>query len=62
MLNTKEHQELIAAFERNYGKGLRLDKEGKELWKNGHIYQSPETNIAFNFFSKGYAYGKCCHQ
>jgi hypothetical protein len=54
----KEHDELVAAFERFHGKGLRLDKESRDMWAKGYIYQNASTNDAFKFFRSGYALGK----
>ena len=62
MLNTQEHINLMAMFDREH-KGYRLDKElDKELWKMGHIYQDGATNNLFLAYRKGYAYGKAVHQ
>lgn len=58
MLNTKEHYELIAQFEKHY-KGLgRLEKEAKEDWVRGIIYEDGKTNEMFQMYRSGYAYGK----
>jgi hypothetical protein len=57
MLFTKEHYELMAAFEKEF-KGYRLDREKKSQWTQGNIYQSGETNMLFLAFRKGYAVGK----
>lgn len=57
MLNTQEHIDLVAMFEREYT-GRRLDKEAKELWKLGRIYQHGELNELFLAYRKGYALGK----
>ena len=54
---TKEHYDLMAEFEKNF-KHLRLDKEEKSLWKDGHIYQDGEVNQLFKVFRLGYSYGK----
>jgi hypothetical protein len=57
MLKTKEHYDLMAQFEREF-KGMRLDKEDKELWHKGIIYQNGETNNLFDAFRRGYSLGK----
>ena len=57
MLKTKEHYDLMNKFERDFSY-LRLDKEDKELWANGRIYQSGETNNLFLAYRLGYSYGK----
>lgn len=58
MLFTKEHYELIAQFEKSAGKYFRLDKEPKELWKRGQIFQNGEANNAFKMYCEGFAYGR----
>lgn len=59
MLNSQEHIDLIAIFERLPAvKGFRLDKEAKALWPKGHIYQHGELNELFLMYRHGYAYGK----
>lgn len=55
-LGTKGHEELMRHFESLY-KGERLDREAKDLWKSGHIYQHGEVNNLFLAFRKGVAYG-----
>ncbi len=57
MLNTSEHQELIAAFEKL--KPGRLDKEDKALWAKGHVYQDGHVNNLFLMFRQGHAHGVC---
>lgn len=52
----KEHYELIAEFEKVF-KG-RFDKEAKERWAKGYIYQNGEINQLFIAFRHGYALGK----
>lgn len=61
MLKTQEHIDLIAMFEREFS-GHRLDKESKELWTMGRIYQDGELNERFLAYRRGYAYGKAVHQ
>jgi hypothetical protein len=57
-INSKEHYDLITAFEKEpYFRGCRRDKEGKEFWKIGQIYQSGEVNEKFVIYRMGYAYG-----
>lgn len=59
MLNTQEHADLLAHFERFMGvNGVYAEKEPKELWRCGHIYCHGPTNDAFLAFRHGYAYGK----
>lgn len=60
MIKSREHYELMEMFERtsfeHTSKG-RLDKEPKELWEKGNIYQDGRTNEQFIAFRAGYAYG-----
>ena len=60
MLNTKEHDDLIAMFERerSFIDRGRLDKELKSLWPQGRIYQDGQTNALFLAYRRGYAFGK----
>lgn len=57
MLGSKEHYELMYQFEKEF-KHLRLDREDKELWEKGNIYQSGETNNLFLAYRQGYSFGK----
>lgn len=60
-ITTQEHYDLIAQFEKcNWG--YRLDKESKDLWSKGHIYQHAELNQLFISYRKGYALAKCNYQ
>ncbi|OZI23720.1 hypothetical protein CAL26_09825 [Bordetella genomosp. 9] len=54
MLVTKEHYDLMVQFER----GLlgRFDKEAKELWPRGIIYQDGHINELFLAYRRGYAF------
>ena len=36
----------------------RLDRENKDQWRSGNIYQSGMTNLLFTAFRKGYSLGK----
>jgi hypothetical protein len=59
-LHTQEHYDIIAAFERIFGQKphyMRLDKEPKDQWARGCIYQNAETNAMFKGFRHGVAYG-----
>jgi hypothetical protein len=42
-------------FEREFS--FRFDKEPKDLWLKGFIYQAGDANAAFIAFRKGYALG-----
>lgn len=57
MLNTKEHYDLMLKFERDF-KGVRLDRENKELWAKGNIYQDGNVNSLFLAYRMGYSFGK----
>lgn len=58
MLNTKEHYDLLEAFERDFSEE-RLDREkDKELWKKGILYESGNTNNLFLAYRLGYSLGK----
>lgn len=54
-LGTKAHEELMRQFESL--KPGRVDREAKELWKDGHVYQNGEVNNLFLMFRQGVAYG-----
>lgn len=58
MLATKEYYELIEMFEKNAGKPFRKDKEPKDMWNRGIVYQDGMANEFFKMFLEGYAYGK----
>lgn len=57
MLFTAEHYDLLAQFEHEF-KHRRLDKEVKDLWCKGIVYQDGQTNDLFLAYRKGYALGK----
>ncbi len=57
MILSKEHYELMGMFEREF-KGCRLDKEPKDYWPKGIIYQDGHVNQMFLAYRKGYALGK----
>ena len=56
-IGSKEHYELIEMFEREF-KGFRFDKEPKDIWPKGNIYQSGETNNLFLAYRRGVSYGR----
>ena len=58
-VNGKEHYELMKAFGRDF-RDCRLDREDKDLWTGGWIYQSGDVNKLFLAYRKGYALGKLC--
>jgi hypothetical protein len=57
MLKTQEHIDLIQMFEREFT-GHRTDKESKDLWAKGRIYQDGQLNELFLAYRRGYAFGK----
>ena len=57
-LGSKTHADLIAAFEREYKGQGRFDKEAKELWTAGHVYQDGRLNELFLAYRRGAAYGE----
>ena len=61
LLTSREHTEMMSFFERQHPH-LRLDKEPKNLWPKGNIYQNGEANQAFLAFREGVAYGKAIAQ
>lgn len=62
MLNSKEHYELIAQFEKDFKKfpvaNGRFDKEEKTLWAKRAVYQDGKVNELFMVYRSGYAFGK----
>lgn len=55
-LKTDDHEKMMAMFDRLF-KGRRLDKEAKDLWPRGHIYQDGHVNELFLAYRQGVAYG-----
>lgn len=64
-LGTKEHQDLLASFEKfakaRNGIRFRLDREPKGQWAKGHVYQDGLTNDFFKLYSAGYANARCVY-
>ena len=59
MLFSKEHYDLMTQFEKDCKDlGVRFQREDKEIWKNGHIYQNGDTNNLFIAYRRGHAFGK----
>ena len=60
----KEFYEMMAHFEKEIASGkmpyisARLEKEPKELWSKGIVYQNSEVNNAFCFYRHGYAFAR----
>ena len=60
-VGSSEFYELIAMFDREF-KGSRLDKEAKDMWRKGYVYQHGEVNQLFIAYRKGFAFGKSRYQ
>jgi hypothetical protein len=58
-IHTKEHQDIIKAFENLYTG--RFDKEDKETWAKGYVYQDGELNKQFIAFRNGYSAGRSAY-
>lgn len=56
-LRSQEHYELMKSFEQ-FCKPGRLDKEPKEMWARGIVYQDGNVNAMFLAFRQGYALGQ----
>lgn len=56
----KEFYELLTMFEAECRKNFygRTDREDKELWTQGIIYQDGKINELFKAFRLGYAYAQ----
>lgn len=57
MLGSKEHYELMTMFEKEFSH-RRLERENKELWKIGVVYQDGHVNDLFKAYRQGCAYGQ----
>src|SRR5579885_1137853 len=57
-----EHYRLLEVFERQFAHLGRMEKEPKDLWAKGFIYQDGHVNEIFLAFRRGYAYGKAFMQ
>jgi hypothetical protein len=56
-LHDKEHYDLMVQFEKDCGP-QRFDKEPKNLWAKGIIYQDGNVNNLFIAYRLGYSLGK----
>lgn len=61
MVGSQEFYDLVAMFDRDF-KGSRLDKEAKDMWPKGFVYQHGEVNQLFLAYRRGFAYGKAIAQ
>lgn len=60
-LGSKAHSDIMEVFERTF-KGMRLDKEAKDVWTKGCIYQNGEVNQLFLAFRIGVEFGRTYYQ
>ena len=60
MVGTKEHYELLENFEK-HNSHMRLDRENKELWYKGQVYQDGDVNRLYNAFILGYSFGRASY-
>ena len=56
-LFSKAHYDLLEMFEHEFKGEGRFDRETKDLWPKGNIYQNGEINRLFLAYRKGYALG-----
>jgi len=61
MLTSKEHYDLMAQFESEF-RGHRLDRERKEMWARGNVYQDGTVNNLFLAYRRGYTLHKSLAQ
>jgi hypothetical protein len=59
-IHTQEHIDLMRMFEREHT-GHRYDKEPKNLWPQGVIYQDGQLNELFLAYRKGYALARAVY-
>lgn len=57
-ITTDEHIDVMKQFEKEY-KGHRFDREPKDLWRIGNVYQDGQVNELFLAYRRGYALHKC---
>ena len=57
-LISKEHYDIIEMFEREFAGEGRLDKEAKEYWAKGNVYQHGDMNRLFLAYRRGFAFAK----
>lgn len=55
-LTSREHAELMEQFEREFSG--RMDREAKEYWPKGNVYQDGRVNELFLAYRRGVAYGR----
>lgn len=63
-LGSKEHYDMLDAFERSF-KSMqlygRLDRESQDWWSRGVFYQDGQVNVMFRTFTAGYAEARCIY-
>ena len=57
-VTSKEHYEMMECFERFFKTEGRLDREPKELWTKGNVYQDGSVNKLFLAFRHGISFQK----
>jgi hypothetical protein len=57
-IGSKEHYELMAAFEKQYRNELVLTQGPNDLWSSGIIYTNGMTNKIFLAYRIGYSLGR----
>lgn len=57
LLVTKEHYDIIDAFERSFPH-VQKTKEDKSMWSKGYVYTNGDTNNLFIAFRHGAAFAK----
>lgn len=60
-LGSQEHDDLMKQFERDCRPG-RIDREAKDLWPRGIIYQDGHVNALFLAYRMGYALADAIHK
>ena len=56
-VTSKEHYEMMEFFERQFKGVARMDREEKDQWPKGYVYQHGELNLLFKAFRMGVSYG-----
>lgn len=60
-VGSQDFYDLVSMFDREF-RGSRLDKESKNMWPKGYVYQHGEVNNLFLAYRKGYALGLALSQ
>lgn len=55
-VTSQEHYDLMTQFESEF-RGNRLDREPKDMWPQGVVYQDGAVNELFKAYRRGYALG-----